>query len=510
LSSINVDTSSVRFALERMNCSAAGPDGLPGMFYKKLGYWLTEPLTVIFQQSIYQCTIPDDWRVAKVIPLYKGKGERTCPSSYRPISLTAVACKILERLVVDQMSDYLSSYSLLYREQHGFMQHKSTITNLLRCDTIISNHLNNRDSCDIIAIDFSRAFDKVSHDILGRKLEGVGICGKLHKWLMDFLSTRSQYVWFNGAQSDIIPVTSGVIQGSVCGPKLFSIFINDMHECVTSSDLLLFADDGKVVGKASTTTDCELIQADLDAVGEWSAVNELPLCLPKCQCLHLGSSNGMHTYHIDATAISSVDQLTDLGVLRSANASYSSHIDSIVSKGSRAAGMLYRAFSTRRAQFLVKIFKAYVRPIVEYASVVWNPTAVACTGSLEKVQRRFTKRLPGMRTLGYDERLEALHLESLEERRLRAELLMVFSILHNRVALDSDSIGITLSDTSTRSQGANLVVRRAVNGSVSKFFPFRVSKTWNSLPASLKHATSYTAFKTQLFKCSLTSLCRQQ
>ena len=179
---VNVDIVSVRLVLYQLRCSAAGPDGLPGIFFKTLAYWLAEPLCTVFQQSVHQGKIPDAWRQAKIIPLYKGKGSKTSPSSYRPISLTSIASKLLERIVASQLQDYLSANKLLCQQQHGFVHRRSTATNLLLCDSVIARHMNNKRPCDLFTLDFSRAFDKVSHSVLSTKLINLGIYGKLHKW----------------------------------------------------------------------------------------------------------------------------------------------------------------------------------------------------------------------------------------------------------------------------------------------------------------------------------------
>ena len=190
LSNINIDTVTVRQTLEQLHESAAGPDDIPGIFYKRLACWLAYPLTVVYQQSVYRGRIPDAWRMARVTPIFKQKGDKTDPSNYRPISLTSIACKILERIIVSQLQEYLSSNALNCQQQHGFMPKRSTATNLLQCDDRIAQHLNNKTPCDVFMLDFTRAFDKVSHEILKTKLTSVGICGKLYEWIADFLSGR--------------------------------------------------------------------------------------------------------------------------------------------------------------------------------------------------------------------------------------------------------------------------------------------------------------------------------
>ena len=256
------------------------------------------------------------------------------PSSYRPISLTAVACKVLERVVVDQMRHYLKSSSLLCNEQHGFVPNKSTVTNLLQCDTIIANYLNECKACDVFTLDFKRAFDQVFHAILISKLWSLSFSSTLRSWLLDFLSNRSQFVSYAYAVSAPVNVTSGVIQGSVMGSLLFIIMINDLPENVTTMRMVLYADDGKAIEEANSCDDCCRNQRDLDAIYSWLIANRLPLSLPKCQCIYFGNNNTHHMYTMGGTAIASVDQCTDLGVVRSCDFKYALHISTTISKAS--------------------------------------------------------------------------------------------------------------------------------------------------------------------------------
>jgi hypothetical protein len=410
LSNINIDVTCIRLALAQLSETAAGPDIIPAVFYKRLAYSLGIPLSIVFNQSLYQEALPDARRLAKVIALYKGKGDRSVASSYRPISLTAVACKVLERLVADQVRSFLLNNTLICRQQHGFMTSRSTATNLLCCDAAIAQYLNRKSSCDVVLLDFARAFDKVSHAILSRKLLEIGIQGKLHAWLINFLANRSQYVNHRSASSAIVPVSSGVIQGSVLGPLLFTVFINDLPRVVTSSSLWLFADDVKIVSEASTDVQCDALQRDLEAVWEWSEEMRLPLCLQKCQCLHIGLSNRRRVYNVNGESVSVSDKCVDLGIIRNSSFSYDDHIRSVISKASRAAGMIYRVFSLRSTAFLTNLFRTYVIPILEYVSPMWSPAKQGLNDDIERVLRRYTKRLPALRNLSYEQRLERQHV----------------------------------------------------------------------------------------------------
>lgn len=498
LDEVNIDVTSVRVALSHLKDTAAGPDEIPAVFFKRLAYSLGVPLAIVFQHSLHQAVIPDAFRLAKVIPLYKGKGEKNAASSYRPISLTAVACKVLERIVADKIRIFLTGNKLICPQQHGFMSSRSTTTNLLSCDAVIARHLNNGSSCDVILLDFARAFDKVPHDILSRKLLNIGIKGKLHEWLMNFLSGRSQYVSYQSVSSSPVPVTSGVIQGSVLGPLLFTIFINDLPSAISTVSMWLFADDAKLVGEASTDEQCVAIQCDLEAIHEWSVRNKLFLCLPKNQCLHIGKKNRRKSYLISGTSLSVVDKCIDLGIVRNSSFTYDDHIASVISKASRAAGMIYRAFSIRSVAFLVKLFNTYVLPIVEYASPVWSPAGVGLIDDLERVLRRYTKRLPLLRDCSYGERLQRLNMVTLQDRRRKADLMIAYKILHGHYDIPPDSVGISLSKLDTRGGGSNLTVHRASSTKISRSFYYRIASKWNAMPIAAKQSNSIWTFARKL------------
>ena len=174
---------------------------------------------------------------------------------------------------------------------------------------------------------------------------------------------------------------------------------------------MLYADDGKGVGRACSKQDCKRIQDDLDAIYTWSIVNRLPLSLPKCMCLHLGYNNMRHVYSLGGAPLMAVGQCTDLGLIRTSDFMYNTHIYSIISKASRASGMLFRAFSTRSKAFVWKLYVAYVRPILECISVAWNPIGIGMESDLEKVQQTLTKRLCGSNSMNYESRLKHLKLE---------------------------------------------------------------------------------------------------
>ena len=207
--------------------SKCGPDKIPSIFIKKCSLWLTEPLVYLFTQSFAVGFIPQIWKTAHISPIFK-KGDPTNPSNYRPIALTCIFCKIMETIIKNEMLSYLSENNIISSKQHAFLKKCSTTTNLLECTREWSLALDCGKAVDIIYIDFERAFDSIVHSKLPLKLTSIGICDNLLRWIGCFISNRVQSVVVDNCVSDYCTVTSGIIQGSVLGPLLFIVFINDL------------------------------------------------------------------------------------------------------------------------------------------------------------------------------------------------------------------------------------------------------------------------------------------
>ena len=208
---------------------------------------LALPLAFIFDQSFRNHSLPASWLQAIVTPIFK-KGTTADPCNYRPISLTSTCCKAMERIINTQLIDYLLQNQLITKHQHGFLRKHSTTTNLLETLNDFTLALNNKLTTDVIYIDFQKAFDTVSHTKLLAKLSAYGICGDLLLWISAFLSGRTQVVRISSTLSDPIHIISGVPQGSVLGPSLFLIYINDLPDCLQLRNVYvkLYADDAKM------------------------------------------------------------------------------------------------------------------------------------------------------------------------------------------------------------------------------------------------------------------------
>jgi len=270
LERVNVTEKKVREKIKNLKpYSAAGPDGIGTQLLRELREEVIPALTMIYRQSLRTGQVPEDWRNANVTPIFK-KGKKTDPGNYRPVSLTSVCCRILEAIIRDDLMEHLLRNNLLTNSQHGFMPNRSCCTNLLEFFETVTSVIDQGDPFDVIFLDFAKAFDKVPKERLLEKLRAHGVGGELLAWIRAWLSGRKQRVVLNGECSDWEEVLSGVPQGSVLGPPLFTVFINDLDFAVKFIELLKkFADDTKL-GQTATREGQEKLQRALDMLCEWA------------------------------------------------------------------------------------------------------------------------------------------------------------------------------------------------------------------------------------------------
>ena len=224
--------------------TSLGPDGRQPIYLKNVADLISLPLSIVFQKSLDEGILPSDWLKACVTAIYK-KGQKDLPDNYRPVSITSIICKLMESIVRDKIVERMTYNNLFSKKQHGFVPKKNCMTNLLICIEMWTQLLEDGEAVDVIYTDFSKAFDSVPHLRLLQKMTGLGITGSTLAWVEAFLSHRMQRVHVEGSYSSWTNVISGIPQGSVLGPILFVIFINDMPVTVEST-CQLFADDAKL------------------------------------------------------------------------------------------------------------------------------------------------------------------------------------------------------------------------------------------------------------------------
>ena len=333
---------------------AAGSDGFLPKVLKAVAGGVVPHLCQIFNRSLTTAEVPQDFRSADVCPIPK-KGLLTDTGNYRHISLTFVPGKVLESIIKDRVVNFLETNNLINTSQHGFCQGRSCVTNLLDFYQYVFCECDRSRAVDVVFLDFRKAFDKVPHKRLMRKVRALGIQGNVAAWIKNWLAGRRQRVIVNGVPSDWTAVTSGVPQGSVLGPLLFVTYINDL-DLGLSSKVSKFADDTKLGINAANPESVRALQRDLAAIGEWSTVWQMPFNLDKCHVLHVGTANQEENYSLVGSAITSVDQETDLGVVITADLKSSAQCIAAEQKAQKILGYIKRVFHYRNKQTVLALY----------------------------------------------------------------------------------------------------------------------------------------------------------
>ena len=504
---VDITEEKVSKKINRLRSSAApGPDGITPRFLQSVSDVISSPLAMIFRQSLTEGCVPDDWRQANVAPVFK-KGHRTSVGNYRPISLTSIICKIMESIIRDGIVDHLHDNDVIRSTQHGFMSKRSCLTNLLEYLEDLTKLIDEGNCLDIVYLDFAKAFDKVPHQRLIAKINAAGIGGSVATWISSWLSDRKQRVVLNGTYSSWCPVTSGVPQGSVLGPTLFLIFINDI-DCVVdeiASKLSKFADDTKLFRCVNSLSDNAALQRDINALFEWSEVWQMQFNKDKCKVIHIGSKNGLYKYtmggHAPAgTVLERSVEEKDLGVIVHESLKPSSQCAKAAKKANQVLGQMARAFSYRDKVTFIRLYKQYVRPHLEYAIQAWCPWTDSDIDLLESVQKRVIKMVSGLKSTTYEDRLAEVGLTSLVDRRRRGDMIEVWKILHGKENVEKAKWFTMAADAAqrpTRQSSSPFALKPPEwKGVIRKnFFSNRVVSHWNSLPLSLQSCTNINTFK---------------
>ena len=370
------------------------------------------------------------------------------------------------------------------------------------------NLLKKKQFIKVLYVDFEKAFDKVSVQKLLHKLNGFGVTGNIFECIKSFLTNRRQSVRIASVQSSFQQVISGVPQGSVLGPFLFLLFINDLPDIFDNSvSAKLFADDLKAYDIFNTLEDGDKIQSALNNLIEWSNKWQLNLSVSKCgSLLVVGKSSfeDTHKLTVNGDTLNIFHSTKDLGVFIDSHLSFSEHISGIISKANQRIYLLLKTFRNRSIKLMIFAFKVYILPLLEYCSPVWSPFKLNDVDRIEKVQRSFTKKLEGLKTLTYSERLVACELPSLELRRLRADLLLCFKIVHNLIAIDfNDFFELEQSQYNTRGHKFKLRIPKIHNTLRKNFFSVRILPVWNYLSSEIVSSSCCASFKMQLLSVDL-------
>ena len=514
LEDINLVLQDICAAIDDMRLhSAPGEDEIPAILFKSCRDSICLPLFIMWNFSFESGEIDQKYLSQLIAPIFKG-GSKLQPSNYRPVSLTSHVIKIFERVIQKKMIKYIEESHLLSCNQHGFRKGRSCLSELLAHFDLLYENLGNSLDSDTVYLDFSKAFDKVDHALLIKKLQLYGIKGKLLNWIKSFLSDRVQKVVIDGKMSLPELVISGVPQGTVLGPLLFLLFVNDLEKCIKYSKLKLFADDSRLIKSVHPTLGSEdklQLQHDINAVLQWAETNNMVLNETKfkllCHHVHaFAPNNNMRllqqlpfslcqyerSYWLPGSiTLNRSDFLDDLGICVTDDFSFQFHINQIAKKGNMKVSWILSVFKSRDAVTMLTLFKSLVLNVLEYCCPLWLPHRVQDITKLEAVQRRFTSKIYSVRHQDYWSRLKTLNLYSLQRRRERYQLIYLWKIINNKVPND---IGIN-SHVHIR-RGIVVDIPRLpspvakINSAFDNCFNIKAANTWNCLPKHVNRKAS--------------------
>ena len=494
LTQIEISVHDTFAILSALNPSKAiGIDGIGPKLLKACAAPLCVPLQHLFNLSLKYATLPDEWKVHKITPIHKS-GDKSSVRNYRPISLLCSTSKVLEKLIYKVVMEFLlSSFS---KSQFGFLAGRSTLQQLLLFLADIHQNREKKATTNVIYLDFQKAFDTVPHHILLQKLWSIGIRGCLSHWFQSYLSSRVQTVSINHHLSNYLPVLSGVPQGSLLGPLLFLVFINDLPSYVHSAKMLLFADDAKCYTAASSPS---LLQKDIDSLYQWSLSN-ISFNTSKSSHLQFShTSTPSFDLFLNHQPIHQCSSQKDLGVFFSNDLSWSSHYSFIVSKSLKTLGLIRRTVGTLSSTSVRKqLYIILIRSQLTYCSQIWRPHLIKDIALIESVQRRATKWILNDYSSDYRSRLVTLELLPLMMTYEINDVVFFMKSVQSRNPSFDILQHVSFSSSCTRSNGRKLSHSYTKQNLSRHFYFNRLPRLWNKL-----------IDQANILDCSLTSAKRR-
>ena len=383
--------------INKLENKSTGPQSIPIKLLKLIPDLILIPLCTIINQSFVTGKYPDALKISKVIPIHKSGA--TCNlNNYRPISLLSIFDKIMEKVMHKRLYDFLQKHNILFQNQFGFRKNNSTTSALLQITEKIKESIDNKKYGCGSFIDLSKAFDTVNHEILLRKLEHYGIRGVVLDWFNSYLSNRKQYVYLNGESSQLENITCGVPQGSILGPLLFLIYINDLPNISEVLQFYLFADDTNIYYENESIIKLEkIINHELKKLYTWLIVNRLSLNIDKTYFLvfHPDNKPVMQriTIKIHKHAITEKSQIKYLGVMIDATLTWKAHIEKICKTISRSIGVLYKIKPFVNLKILKTLYYSLIYPHLIYAIEIWGSADTTHMNHILMLQKRIVRML---------------------------------------------------------------------------------------------------------------------
>ena len=499
---INITTQDVSDAI-KLICpnKASGPDFINPRLIKEGKDILSPHLSRLFNKSLQQSSFPDTWKTANVIPVYK-KGEKSDPSNYRPISLLSCLSKVFERCVFKHFYNYINSNSLITAVQSGFTPNDSAVFQLIDLYNCFSRAIDDGKEVRVVFCDISKAFDRVWHTGLLYKLRSIGVGGTALAWFHSYLEDRVQRVALEGDLSTYKQVKAGVPQGSILGPLLFLIYINDIVEDI-GSYIRLFADDTSLyIIVENPNVGADILNMDLEKIHQWSNTWLVKFNPNKTEEL-LISRKRTPPHHPPLTMnnipIKTVTTHKHLGLTFNKTCTWSDHIQDITGKAWKRVNLLRKLKFDLTRKTLLIIYTSFIRPLLEYGDTVWDNCSIGEANEIEKVQIEACRIITGAtKSCSKIKVLAEAGLESLQSRRYKHRLITFYKMVNH---LTPPYLHLLVPPSNFQASQRNLRSRDNIqiptfhtNLYSNSFLPNTI-REWNTLPEHIKNLPSLSSFK---------------
>ena len=500
---VPIDNAYVLNAIRQLkHGKAPGPDKISTTLNKDAADFIWKPLTMVFNSSLKYGIFPDIWNLARVTPIFKA-GSRKDANNYRPISVISVLSRMLEKIVHDQLIEYLITNKILTPNQSAFRKLYSTVTSLINGTDYWYGNMDKKQLNLAIFLDLKKAFDTVDHTILLKKLGANGIKGIPGKWFTSFLSSRKQFCLVNGQQSGTRLVTCGIPQGSSLGPLLFIIYLNDFEQCLEFSRASMYADDTHVTLTANNIDDLITnAHKELRNISEWMRINKLSANPEKTEYMVIGHPRRINKVEISEplnlndSEIKRVAKTRSLGVIVDEGLNWDDQFNKVKGKVSGGLKALKKLQNLLSQSELDQVYRALVESHLRYANVIWGSLPTSKLNTLQRLQDRARSIIDKAR-----KKDSWSHNWLTVEQLIRFDRSAMTYKIVNRQCPESlwDKYNQRTQHSSYKTRNCrDLQIPKNSLGYVKKGFHYSALKTWNDIPINIRELPTLNGFKNQL------------
>ena len=492
------------------NTTSVGCDNIPLHLIKFCKTEFAVILSQLINNSMTEGIFPDGLKVAKIIPVFKSTDPKSL-TNYRPISILTTFSKIFEKIVAVRLNGFITKNIILHENQFGFRSGLSTSMALLQLVNELTKSIDDKKITAGVFIDLAKAFDTIDHNILLKKLSHYGIRGVVLDYFSTYLRNRKQYVSLNGNNSKLLNVRCGVPQGSILGPVLFLLYINDLNSVSAKLKTIMFADDTNLFTTGNTIDEVEdCLNNELSLVNLWFQANLLSLNVSKTTFMIFGRKNLSANIMIDNVSLQKQNESKFLGVILSADLKWHKHTEIIINKASKNIGIISKIRHLLPENLTRTLYLTLVDPYISYCNIVWS--APNTTGQLDKIlklQKKYCRLITFSDFRAHSRPLfQRLSILSVNNKYKFQLLLHIYKIEHNLIQ-NKYSLGLFTKNSSIHTHNTrhrdNLHIPKCYTSLRQRTIIFQGPKLWNLLPIDIKSSPSLNVFKRKLMKFLLHS-----